>query len=91
MILSKTYIGVPYTYSIVAAELTNVIILGVKKEGIGFTVQDGEIPVTSGMRSVDYLPGSGTLRFGDPFIDPSGEEANIFPYLERVWVMWKVP
>lgn len=93
MIVSKTYLGVPGSYNVDAPELVNVIILGVKREGKGFNVLDGEIPVVSGQRACDYLPGTGRLRFGDAFINPDLPDTivNIYPYLEKVWVMLKVP
>jgi hypothetical protein len=90
VIKSVTYWGIPGERDIMSAELTNVIILGVKREGIGHTVRDDEIPVPEGMRACAYTPGLGRLRFGTVFAQPPDEFVAIQD-CEKIWVLYKVP
>lgn len=95
MIQSRIYIGSPGLYAISDAELINVTILGVKREGRGQNViaddPDADAVLVPGYRGCAYLPGSGRLRFADPFNSPDEPDfvVDIFPFLERVWVLFK--
>lgn len=84
MVKSYSFSTVPGQDFIQRPELAYVSILNVKRSGIGYTVVDGDEPISSGERKVQHFWSSGKLKFADVFNTPSGEFGP-----ESVFVMWK--
>lgn len=89
MTVSATYYGAPGSVQIDAIELSNVVILGVKREGLGFYESPLDFTLAPGGRDFQYYPAIGRILFADAFAGPTFGRPNRNE-LEKVWVLYKM-
>jgi len=87
-VFSKVYKGPAGGIQILGAELVNVEILSVKRDGVGYTQSD-TVP-TGFERKFLYIPGVGSIFFSadNPFAGPPVSTSD--DVYEYIFVMYKI-